>query len=84
MDEESDAQKPAQVARVAEAVLTTSSAPAPHGMVLTSHDAAGNPRYVPLWAVKHPGIDTSKYGIVGTAVVQIDVNVGLLLCTEHA
>ena len=67
-DEESDAQKPAQVARVAEAVLTTSSAPAPHGMVLTSHDAAGHPRYVPLWAVKHPGMDTSKYGIVGTAV----------------
>ena len=69
-DEESDAQKPAQGARVAEAVLTTSSAPAPAGMVLTSFSAAGRPRYVPLWAVKHPGMDTSKYGIGGTAEAQ--------------
>ena len=46
---------------------TTSSAPAPAGMVLTSFSAAGRPRYVPLWAVKHPGMDTSKYGIGGTA-----------------
>eukprot|EP00966_Prymnesium_polylepis_P121018 2796817-Prymnesium_polylepis.1 len=49
-DKESDAPKPAQAARVAEAVLTTSSAPAPAGMVLKSYDAAGQPRYVPLWA----------------------------------
>eukprot|EP00966_Prymnesium_polylepis_P187184 4339180-Prymnesium_polylepis.1 len=67
-EEEIDAQKPAQKRAVAEAVLTTSSAPAPAGMVLTSYDAAGHPRYVPLWAVKHPGMGTSKYGIIGTAV----------------